>query len=171
MEWGREEGAIAIVGPGFLKGSFAKFLQEKRPDISKSVSVVGLVNSGGVGGVKEALRSGVLDKVTKSIRIVEESKAVEEILRRLGVGTGTVAYGSDSVTKAVEYGAVDFLLVSDKVLREADDEERTRLEGFMRKAEHMGGRVMIVGSQHEAGAKLLGLGGIAAQLRYAIDTT
>jgi protein pelota len=171
MEWGREEGAVAIVGPGFLKGSFAKFLQEKRPDMAKRVSVVGLANSGGVGGVKEALRSGVLDRVTKRIRIVEESKAVEEVLRRLGVGKGTVAYGTNSVMKAVEYGAVDFLLVSDKVLREADDEERTHLEELMRKAEHMGGRVMIVGSEHEAGAKLLGLGGIAAQLRYAIDTT
>jgi protein pelota len=75
------------------------------------------------------------------------------------------------VKKAVEYGAVDFLLISDKVLREAEDDERTRLEGLMRRAEHMGGRVMIIGSEHESGVKLLGLGGIAAQLRYAIDTT
>lgn len=171
MEWSREEGAVAIVGPGFLKSSFTKFLQKKSPDMAKSMSVVGLVNSGGIGGVKEALRSGVLDKVTKRVRIVEESKEVEEVLRRLGSGKGTVSYGVDSVTKAVEYGAVDFLLVSDKVLREAEDEERRRLEGLMRSAEHMGGRVMIIGSQHEAGVKLLGLGGIAAQLRYVIDTT
>ena len=170
-EGSREEGAVAIVGPGFLKGAFAKFLEEKRPDVAKRVAVVGLVNSGGVSGVKEALRSGVLDRVTKQVRIVEESKAVAEVLRRLGAGTGTVAYGAASVMKAVEYGAVDFLLVSDKALREAEDAERTRLEGVMRRAEHMGGRVMIIGSEHEAGAELLGLGGIAAQLRYALDTT
>ena len=36
-------------------------------------------------------------------------------------------------------------------------------------AEKMRGRVMIINSEHEAGAKLLGLGGIAALLRYAID--
>lgn len=170
-EGSREESAVAIVGPGFLKGAFAKFIEETQPDLAKRVAVVGLVSSGGVSGVKEALRSGVLDRVTKEVRIVEETKAVAEVLRRLGAGTGTVAYGAASVMKAVEYGAVDCLLVADKALREAEDAERIRLEDVMRQAEHMGGRVMIIGSEHEAGAELLGLGGIAAHLRYALDTT
>lgn len=168
-EWGREKSLVAIVGPGFLKDSFAKFLREKCPEMADSVSVVGSATSGGVGGVKEALRSGVLDKVTKRVRVIEEARAVEEVLRRLGAGKGNVSYGIEPVSRAVEYGAVEFLLVSDKLLREAEDEERRRLEGFMRKAESMGGRVMIVGSEHEAGTELLGLGGIAAQLRYAMD--
>jgi len=170
-EWEKERGPIAIVGPGFLKGSFSKFLREEQPAIAQSVSLVGLVSSGGAGGVQEALRSGVLDKVTRKVRMMEETRAVGEVLRRLGAGTGRVAYGLDPVTQAVEYGAVDVLLISTKVLRESEDETRKHLEALMRAAEHMGGRVMIIGSAHEAGAELMGLGGIAAQLRYAVDTT
>lgn len=167
---GRERGPVAIVGPGFLKASFANFLKKNLPELAGSTSIAGPVNSGGVGGVKEALRSGALDKLTKKVRVLEEAKAVEEVLRRLGSSRGNVSYGLDSVKRAVDYGAVDFLLVSDKLLREAGDEERRYLEGLMKMVEKMGGRIMIVGSEHEAGLELLGLGGIAAQLRYAINT-
>ncbi len=170
-EWEKTRGPIAIVGPGFLKGSFSKFLREEQPEIAKNVSLVGSVNSGGESGVQEALRSGVLDRVTKKVRLIEETRAVGEVLRRLGSGTGTVAYGLEPVNRAVEYGAVDVLLVSNKLLRESEDEARKRLEAIMRAADNMGGRVMIIGSEHEAGAELMGLGGIAAQLRYVVDTT
>jgi protein pelota len=169
--WEKEQPFIAIVGPGFLKNSFAKYLREGYHRMGRKISVVGLASIGGVSGIKEALRSGVLDKITKKVRMIEEGEAVYEILRRIGSGKKSVSYGLDSVVKAVGYGAVEFLLVSNKLLRETEEEERKRLEDVMKKTERMGGSVMIIGSQHEAGAELIGLGGIAARLRYAIDTT
>ena len=170
-EWEKEQPFIAIVGPGFLKNTFARYLREDHSRMGGKISIIGLASIGGVSGINEALRSGVLDKITKKVRIVEEAEAVYEILRRIGSGNKTVSYGLDSVVKAVGYGAVDFLLVSNKLLRETAKEERKRLEDIMKKTERMGGSVMIVGSQHEAGAELIGLGGIAARLRYQIDTT
>jgi protein pelota len=78
-----------------------------------------------------------------------------------------VVYGLDDVRKVSEYGAIDRLVLADTVLRGAEDEERLLLERLMKDVEQKGGRVMVVSTEHEAGAKLVALGGIAALLRFA----
>jgi protein pelota len=57
---------------------------------------------------------------------------------------------------------------ADKVLREAEDEERLSMERLMKDIEQKGGKVMVVSTEHEAGAKLIALGGVAALLRFAL---
>jgi protein pelota len=99
---------------------------------------------------------------------MEETWVVEEILKRLGKGERTVVYGLDEVCKAAEYGAVETLVLADKVLREAEDEERLSMERLMKDIEQKGGKVMVVSTEHEAGAKLIALGGVAALLRFAL---
>lgn len=54
------------------------------------------------------------------------------------------------------------------MLREASDEERLRLEGLMLGVERKAGSVVIVSTEHEAGVKLLGLGGVVALLRFPL---
>jgi len=44
-----------------------------------------------------------------------------------------------------------------------------RIEKLMKQAEAMQGNVMIISSEHEAGRKLDGLGGIGAVLRYRMN--
>jgi protein pelota len=166
-----DEAFLAIIGPGFIKDALVRYLKSRHPSLFQQISVIGSASSGGVGGIKEALRSGVLDKATKQVRIVEESKAVSELLQRLGNSPETVTYGLLTVQKAVEYGAANKILISLKLLREVDPLKRRNLEALLRQAESMGGRIMIIGHQHEAGEQLLSLGGIAAELRYAIDLT
>jgi len=126
------------------------------------------VNSAGVAGINEALRSGVLTKTFRFVRIAEETRLVEEVLTRLGKGTTDVAYGQDEVARATQYGAVEKLLLGDSALRETSDENRTALEEVMRGVEAKGGQIVVVSTEHEAGAKLLGLGGVAALLRFPI---
>ena len=126
------------------------------------------VNNGGLAGIYEALRSGVLLKAMKTQRIVEETKIVEEVLKRLGKGELNVTYGVEDVKKAVELGAVEKLVLADTMLREASDEERLLLEDLMRNVEKKGGSIIVISTEHEAGAKLIALGGIAALLRFAL---
>lgn len=159
---------IVIIGPGFIKNEFVRYLESEAQDVAQAIADVKGVNSAGVAGVHEALRSGVLTKTLRSIRVAEETKLVEEILARLGKGTTDIAYGQDEVTKATEYGAVEKLLLADSKLRETSDENRKALEEVMRKVETKGGQIVVVSTEHEAGAKLLGLGGIAALLRFPI---
>jgi protein pelota len=165
--WTATRCPIAIIGVGFMKNDFAKFVDNEASDVAKSVADVKGVNNGGVAGIYEALRSGVLLKTMKQLRIAEETGVIEEILKRLGKGESNVTYGLEQVEKTAELGAVEKLAVADTMLRESDEEKRLRIEKIMEAVEQRGGTIIVIGTEHEAGTKLLGLGGIAALLRFA----
>jgi len=166
--WASLNCPIVILGLGFVKNGFAKYIQDVAKDVAAAVADIKSVNSSGVAGINEALRSGVLTKTLKHARMAEETRLVEEVLARLGKGTTDVAYGLDEVAKATQYGAVEKLLLTDTMLRESTDEKRIELEKIMREVEEKAGQITVVSTEHEAGAKLQGLGGIAALLRFPI---
>lgn len=159
---------VIVVGVGFVKNYFVKFLENEAAEISKSIVDVKSVNSSGVAGVYEALRSGILIKAARQLRIAEETEIIEEIMRRLGKGEGTVTYGVGEVERAAKIGAVERLVLADTMLRESTDEKRLLIEKIMMEVERKGGNTMVFSTEHEAGTKLLSLGGIAAILRYPV---
>ncbi len=159
---------IVVIGPGFVKNDFADYVAREAKDVADSIVDVKGVNSAGLSGIQESLRSGILSKALKDMRVAVEVRAMEEVLARLGKGRGDVTYGFTDVEKAINYGAVDKLLVADTKLRETTDEERRALETIMKKVEEASGEVMVLSTEHEAGTKLLSLGGIAALLRFPL---
>lgn len=166
--WMNLRGPIVIIGPGFVKNEFANYVKTVASDIACAVVDVKGVNSAGVSGVHEALRSGVLTKALRHSRIAKEARVMEEALKRLGKGTLDVTYGFNEVEKASVFGAVEKLLLADITLREAPDERRTSLEKLMREVEEKGGQIIVISTEHEAGVKLLSLGGVAALLRFPV---
>ncbi len=166
--WTKLRSPIVIIGLGFTKGHYAKFIRDQDSEIAEAVIDVKGVNSVGVAGIDEALRSGVFTKAIKEIRIAEEAKVMEEVLLRLGKGRMDITYGFDEVKTASTMGAVDMLLIADVTLREASDDKRILLENLMRDVEEKGGEIIVLSVEHEAGAKLLSLGSIAALLRFPI---
>lgn len=159
---------IVIIGVDFVKKDFTKFLEKESADIFKSVIDVKSVNNGGVAGIYEALRSGILSKATKELRIVEETVIIGEIMERLGKGKMTITYGLEEVEKVANIGAVEKLVLADKILRESINEKRLYMEKVMKEVEKRKGRIIIISTEHEAGQKLLSLGGVAAILRFPI---
>ena len=166
--WTATRSPIAIIGVGFVKKDFAKFLRNEATDVAKLVVDVKSVNNNGVAGIYEALRSGILLKTTKHMRIAEETEVIEEVLKRLGKNESNIAYGFDDVKRIAQLGAIDTMVLADATLRKASDEKRLVLEDLMRVVEQKGGKIMVVSTEHEAGLKLLALGGIAALLRFSI---
>ena len=166
--WAKQHSPIVIVGVGFVKNDFADFLADANKDLMKSVVDVKSVNNCGIAGICEALRSGVLLKAAAKLRVVEETETVEEVMKRLGKGEGKVAYGLTEVQDAVRLGSVEKLILNDSLLRDSSDEQRLALENLMHQVERRNGRLTVVSSEHEAGATLLSLGGIAALLRFPI---
>ena len=167
--WSPHHSPIVIIGVGFVKGDFAAFLVDEAKDMAKSIADVKSVNNGGVSGIYEALRSGVLLKAAKQLRIVDETEVIEEVMKQLGKGEGTITYGLEAVENAVTMGAVKKLVIADTVLREADEEQRLHLEKLMREAEQRRGSIIVISTEHEAGEKLIALTGIAALLRFPIN--
>jgi len=169
--WKDSRGPIVVIGPGFVKNEFVSYMKREAADIASSLIDVKGVNSSGLAGIQEALRSGVLAKALKHVRIAEETKVMEEALERLGKGRLDVTYGLAEVEKASLFGAVERLLLADAVLRETTDENRITLEKLMREVEERGGQIIVLSTEHEAGAKLLALGGVVALLRFPLDQT
>ncbi len=166
--WMQQHSPIVVVGVGFIKNDLAKYLAEEAQEISKSIMDIKSVNNGGTAGIYEALRSGVLLKAASRLRIVEETEAVEEAMKRLGKGEGKIAYGLAEVENAINLGAAEKLIITDSLLRDSPDEQRLHLEKLMREVERRNGVVTVVSTEHESGAKLTALGGIAALLRFPI---
>jgi protein pelota len=158
--------SVVIAGPGFTKERFLSYLQRDK-DIAKLCSLEN-VSNGGEAGVHEVIKRGALTKVLQEVRLVEESELMEELLRRLGKDERTAIYGRDEVAKAAEYGAIETVLITDRMLRGASPEERTKLDDLLRSTERMRGKVMILSAENEPGEELTSLGGIAALLRFKI---
>ena len=169
--WVPAHSPIVIIGVGYVKNDFAKFLENEAGEIAKSILDVKGVNNGGVAGINEALRSGILLKAMKRLRIGEEAEIMEDVLKRLGKGEATVTYGLEQVKKVAKLGAVETLVLADSMLRGSSDEQRLRLEEIMREVEKKGGSVVVVSTEHEAGAKLISLGGVASTLRFPVYET
>ena len=136
--------------------------------MAKAIIDVKSVNNGGTAGIDEALRSGVLLKAAHQLRLVDETESMEEVMKRLGKGEGKVTYGLDAVESAANMGAIEKLIIADTTLRDAEEEQRLKLEELMRNVEHRQASITVISTEHEAGAKLLALGGIAALLRFPI---
>ncbi|HLN89430.1 MAG TPA: mRNA surveillance protein Pelota, partial [Candidatus Binatia bacterium] len=126
------------------------------------------VNNGGTAGIDEALRSGVLLKAAHQLRLVEETETMEEVMKRLGKGEGRVTYGLTAVENAVMMGAIEKLVVADTTLRDANEPQRIKIEDLMYQVEKRNAAITVVSTEHEAGAKLISLGGIAALLRFPL---
>lgn len=166
--WTPTHNPIVIVGVGFIKNDFAKFVSDHASAISEAVADVKSVNNGGISGIYEALRSGILLRAAHQMRIIEETEVMEEAMKRLGKGEATVTYGLEEVENAATMGAVEKLVLADTMLRESTEEQRLRLEKVMRDVEQRNGSVIVVSTEHEAGANLLALGGIVALLRFPV---
>ena len=160
-------GRIVIVGPAFTKEGFWKHLSNNFPETAKNVVSVKSVSSGGVSGVYEAIRCGLVGSVVKHARVARETALVEEVLARLGASRGDVSYGLQEVDSDAASGVVATLIVAHQRLRDADDEERKRIEDVMRTVENRNGTVHLISGEHEGGKKLVSIGGLAALLRYS----
>jgi protein pelota len=168
--WASVHSPIVVLGPGFIKDDFVGYVKLEAGDVAESIVAVKGVNSAGLSGIQESLRSGILTNVLQNLRVADEMDVMEEFLARLGKGKQDVTYGLDDVEKAATYGAVEKLLVADSALRETTDEKRRALEKIMKNVEGARGAIMVISTEHEAGTKLLSLGGIAALLRFPLPT-
>jgi protein pelota len=157
---------FVIAGPGFIKDDFVKFLKNSNPEIADKV-VVEDISSIGSSGFQEVLRRGAIQRVAEETRITREAQLIEALLAGIAKG-GKVAYGYDEVKKAVDYGAVETLMIADEVLRGFREKGNVHVEKLMREVEHSRGKVIIFSTEFEPGQRLEKLSGIAAILRFPI---
>jgi len=161
----REKVEKAIVaGPGFVKEDFYKFLRENYPELAKKV-VIEDTSVTGRTGIYEVIKRGTVERVYHENRVAKEIQLVEKVLENIARNNGLAVYGLREVEEAVNYGAVETLLVLDELLK---SEHREKIEELMDAVRYSRGEVVVVSSEHEGGEKLKALGGLAALLRFRV---
>jgi len=157
---------IILASPAFWKDELMKVLKDE--DIKKK-TILATVASGDEQGVKEALKRPETQEALRQDRVSKEIKLVEQVLTGISKGSA-VAYGLDDVALAAAAGAVSTLLITDALITKQRAENKfSDIQNVLDSVEKSKGAVVIVGSSHEGGKKLDGLGGIAALLRYRLS--
>jgi len=157
----QDDTPIVIVGPGFAKEEFTKFVSRINPELLKH-SYLKSTGQAGVTGINEALKEGIKHLYVKEAGIMIETQEVDEVLTEIS-RKGNVTYGERHVKRALELCAVEKILITDSMIRDGNGEELLAL------AENTGAKVSIVSPAHEGGKRLEALGGVAALLRYRIE--
>ena len=154
---------LVLAGPGFLKEELAHDLLERHPAAKKKLRVLATAESGRVG-VDELLRSGRASEVLAGTAAAEEADLVERLIGSLAGGK-RAAVGPRECREAIEAGAVETLLVSEELLRDAE------IAPLLEQAREERARLFVVRSDGGAGKRLAALGRIGAILRFDWTST
>ena len=102
---------ILIGGPGPLK---EKFQEGDFLDYRLKAKVLGIVDTSYTGeqGLQELIKRG--GSLIKEASVVKEKKLMEEFFMHLKKDDGLAVYGLNEVKKALDYGAVRILLISEE---------------------------------------------------------
>lgn len=152
---------IVIAGPGFTKNSFHDYLEDKHKNLAK-ISILESTGAGGRVGIQEILKKGVVEKLSSENRIAKEISTINNVLGEIAKGSNMVVYGKEETIAGANAGAIEKLLILDKLVRIRN------IEKVMNLVENMGGKLMVISSEHDGGKQLESLGGLAAILRYPI---
>ena len=159
---------IVLAGPGFVKDHFNEYLKNARVKDLPPV-IVENTNSIGLPGAKEVLFRGVISTAIAGIKLEAETRLVDDLITHIAKDDDLATYGLAEVERAVQFGAVEHLLITDKTLREGDDEQRNSIDRIIRMAEQNRSQLHIISTEHPAGDQLHSLGGIAAILRFKMS--
>jgi len=154
-------GPLIIAGPGFIKDDFIRYAKGKS-SAGAGRAVVVETRRIGRGAVQEVIGKGALDKLFDDLQLSREVQMMDEVLMRISKD-GAVTYGRAEVAQAIEFGAVEQVLIVDSLLHDAE------ILRIIETAESMRATVVVLSSQFEPGERLAALGGIAALLRYTLN--
>lgn len=165
-----EIGPVVIAGPGYYKEEFLEFLKEEFKKIGKAPPMYTVTaSSGEFSAIYEVLNSGKLSSIISDHKMALESKYMQMFVESLGKDDGKYAYGIHDVKFAANQGAVEILLVLDKLMRTSDPQMREDIEEILSVVDATRGVTTIVSSQNPAGDQLAYYGDIIALLRYKVD--
>ena len=150
---------IILGGPGpakedFLKeGNLVTALQDKIIGIKD----IGYADAHGVDLLVECSGDLLAEQ-----EIIQEKKIMENFFDKLGKDKDKTAYGKEPVEKALQYGAVETLLLSKKL-------KKSEIKKFEKKALETDGVVHLVSIETEEGEQFWNLSGIGAILRFKVE--
>ncbi|GKV21198.1 hypothetical protein SLEP1_g31195 [Rubroshorea leprosula] len=164
-----------IASPGFTKDQFHRhlLLEAERRQLrtiieNKSRIILVHTSSGYKHSLKEVLDAPNVMNMIKDTKAAQEVRALEDFFSMLSNDPARACYGPKHVEIAHERMAVQTLLITDELFRNADVATRQKYVNLVKSVKDSGGAAHIFSSMHVSGEQLAQLTGIAAILRFPL---
>ena len=154
---------MILCGPGHARERLRNVILDHDPQ--RTIRLVS-TSMAGRSGANEIIRDGLAEELLSEHAISKEIKLLEEVWLRLSKN-GAVAYGEQELSRAMNEGAIETLLISADTLRDSeamidDIPVSVWIEGIA----DIGAELVQCSSDHDSGEQLNNMGGIIALLRY-----
>jgi protein pelota len=161
-----KDAKIFVLGPGTSKEKFVNYLQRERKDFGE-VKVISGSDVAGEDGVYVAIRNPNLQDALSDSRLARVSKLIQEAMRRISVGDQRISFAFKDCLKAARQGAIDSLIMADKIFSQKGIDEDEIVE-LLNSVEEYRGESFLLDSTTDLGAQINTLGGVLGLLRFAV---
>jgi protein pelota len=162
----RNDDVIVIFGPGETKKQFSNYLQKTPLSKKHKIEIVEGIDSGGEDGVYIFIKSKSMQQIMGQSKLAKVASILEEIMIKAQNKSKKFTMGFEETQKANQYGAIDSLVFSEKIIQTQDEE---KVIDFLNEAESKGVKVYALDSSTDVGLQVSGLGGIVSLLRFSVE--
>lgn len=163
----RDKDVIVVFGPGETKKQFSNYLQKTPLSKKHKIEIVEGIDSGGEDGVYVFIKSKAMQQIMGQSKLAKVTSILEEIMIKAQNKSKKFTMGFEETQKANQYGAIDSLVFSEKIIQTHDEE---KVIEFLNEAEAKGVKVYALDSSTDVGLQVSGLGGIVSLLRFSIES-
>jgi protein pelota len=164
-----------LASPGFVKDDFFKYLlnesvrREDRILIeNKHKFILAKSSSGHKHALEEVLSDPNIMSQLTDTKFAQEVQVLNDFMRMMDTDPDKAYYGYHHVKSADDQLAIDKLLVTDSLFRNAQVKTRKLYVDLVESVRSHGGQVFVLSSMHVSGQQLEQVSGVAAILRYPL---
>lgn len=152
---------VIIAGPGATKSKLSEYIKQKNSAFK--ILVISIQNTN-KSSINELFSKKEVSRFFKNSIIYKEQKILDSFLENLGKNNNKVAYGLQEVSKALDLGACENILISEKLWKT----ELDKIQELIRKADVVKTKVHVVDEDNDVSKALRSFGGIISTLRYPL---
>ena len=157
---------IIIFGPGETKKKFANFLSKSSVGQKCKIKTIDGIDSGGEDGIHTFTKSESMKEIMADSKIAKVSRIIEQVMFLANKKSRKFSMGLEETRKANEFGAIESVVFSEKVIQDFDEQE---VVDFLNDIDSKGGQVYSIDNSTDIGLRVSGLGGIISILRFAVE--
>ena len=157
---------VMIFGPGETRKRFGNFFEKSKLGQKFAYKIIEGIDSGGEDGIYTFIKSDVMKEVMSESKLAKVSSIIDKIMYLANKKSGKFTMGFNETKKANNFGAIESIVFSDKIIQEINEEE---IISFLNDAEEKGVKSFSVDSSTDMGLRVTGLGGIVSLLRFAVN--
>ena len=119
----QKDDIVIIFGPGETRKKFGNFLSKTTLGQKIQIKVVEGIDSGGEDGIHIFTKSDSMKEIMSNSKLARVSQIIDEVMVLANKTSKKFSMGLEETRKANEFGAIESLVFSEKVIQEHDEQE------------------------------------------------